>query len=271
MNDTCDFIGLTLRGKTAGLIALGLRSLLLFLDGGDLDSTCGDSHCSRDGRENIAYNGDCGGRTVGVQGVGRGLRHGLYYLHREHLAVGLLLRLGDFLFLVFFELLDLVGVTLGTGDLRIIPLVYLGGLYVKFGLHERRELREYSRHTRNERVESTRQRLASVTVEPFHGIGDAAFHGVAGIFLGKKSVLLFQGEFRLLVCLVDAEFFFRIAFGGGKFTLIHDIEQSEVGVVLCLSLLWIVAEVVLLHGGILGFELFPFLLLALHLRDQQGL
>ena len=68
-------------------------------------------------------------------------------LHGKHLAVSLILSLGNLLLLLLLQLLDLIRIAFGTGYFSVIALVNLVGLYFKVSLHHSSYLREYLRHT----------------------------------------------------------------------------------------------------------------------------
>ena len=190
MNDTC-FLVLAAGRREATLgIALRLRCLLLLLDSGYLDSTCGHGHSRRDRCEDIADYGHLRRRAVGVQGVGGRLRHGLYHLHCELLARCIGLNLGYLLFLVFLGFLDLVGVALGKLNLAVVLLFSLCDFKVGLGLHILRHLLHTCGHNSEHRL----------------GESGKARGPVAAVFLGGiKEILPRLVNVEKLVCLRRAE------------------------------------------------------------------
>ena len=152
------------------------------------------------------------------------LSHRLDNLHGEHLAVRLVLRLSDFLFLLRFEFLHLVRVALGSGDFLVVAFLDGGSLDFEFRLNKRRKRRKDSTHSRSQRGYSTLHRLASVAIQPLHRVGNGTLHPVAFIFLCEQTITLLQSELRLLKSLLDAQFFVRIVAGSGNFAVIDSLQ-----------------------------------------------
>ena len=155
MDHSCGFIFATGLGKTALGVALCLGSLLLLLDGRDLQRTCGHGHSRRDRCEDITDHGDSCGGAVGIKGVGSGLRHCLYHLHRKHLLVGVVLDFGLGGLFLLFGFLDLVRVALGKLDFTVILFLDLCsfefgasadilGILLHTGVHDRENRRSES-------------------------------------------------------------------------------------------------------------------------------
>ena len=199
------------------------------------------------------------------------MRHRLDNLHGEHLAVRLVLRLSDFLFLLRFEFLHLVGVALGSGDFLVVAFLDCGSLDFEFRLNKRGQRRKDCTHARSKRGDSTLHRLATVAVKPLHRVGNGTLHPVAFIFFREQTVALLQSEFRLLKSLLDTQFFVRIVAGSGNFAVIDRLKQRQIGIVFGLPFLRIVAEKLLLHRGEFALVLLRFTLAALHLRNEQRL